>query len=479
MRPSLRLPAALVLPVLVAAQGVPPGVPKGLPRVVSLTVAATDSKGAPASGLTEADFQITDAGKPRSLSFVRPVPEPLALAVAPGQSTNRTTNSTRPVTVLLLDQLNAAVSERTANANHALRELSKVPGNGQVFAFILSSEGRLVPIRGLPGTVPGKSETGGDDAWTAQGAAMLEKGMRDSARIRTASLDMSMRIQWTLNALESLANQMAVFPGRKGLVWFSAGMPLSIAPQVTSTGATLDFTPQLLHLAHTFDRAATSVYPVRLGATGEEDSLEVVAQLTGGVPPGDRDIAPTLRQAISDARGSYQLAFLPPDDNWDGGFHKLRVASARKGVRVRTKAGYYAFPDAGEAEVTEALRAMLADPSDRAGICLRGEIVAGPKPRLSVRIGTADIALARQGARRSAQLRLVLSITMSDGRVVLSPVLRIEPEWGEEQAVAAVRDGIPFDQEIATAGIDKIRVAVYDRGSGVGGSLTLHEHAQR
>ena len=469
MRSFLRLPAVLVLPVLVAAQGVPPRAA----RTVTLTVVATDSKGAPATGLTEADFQVTEAGKPRTLSFVRPVPEPLVVAAAPGQSTNRTTASTIPITVLLLDQLNATFSERTANANHALREISKVEGNGQVFAFILSSEGRLVPIRGLPGTVPGKSETGGDDVWTSKGAAMLENGMRDSARIRTASLDMSMRIQWTLNALESLANQMAVFSGRKGLVWFSAGMPLSIAPQVTSTGATLDFTPQLRHLVHTFDRAATTVYPVRLGATGEEDALEVVAQLTGGVPPSDRDIAPTLRQAISDARNSYQVALLPSYDNWDGAFHKLRVASSRKGVRVRTKAGYYAFLDVGEAEVAESLRVMQANPSDHAGISLRGEIIAGPKPRLSLRIGIADLALARHGTRQAVQLRMVLFFTMSDGRVVLSPVLRIEPEWGPEQAAALLRDGIPFDQEIATDGIGRIRVAVYDRGSSLGGTLTV------
>ena len=377
MRLTLRFAAALVLPLLAAAQTVPPRVP----RVVTLTVAATDSKGAPAAGLNEADFQITDAGKPRTLSFARPVPEALTVPVAAGQATNRTASSTRPVTVLLLDQLNASFSERTSNANHALRELLKVPENGQVFAFILSSEGRLVPIRGLPATAPGGPGSVGDDPWAAHGAAMIEKGLQDSARIRPSSLDMSKRIQWTLNALESLADQMAVFPGRKGLVWFSAGMPLSLAPQVTSTGDKLDFTPQLRHLANAFDRAATSVYPVRLGATGEEDALEVVAQLTGGAVPDNRDIAPTLRQAISDARNSYQVAFLPPDDNWDGAFHKLRVVTARKGVHLRTKAGYYAFPDAKEvdsAEVPEALRAMLADLSDHAGIGLRGEIVAVP-----------------------------------------------------------------------------------------------------
>jgi hypothetical protein len=82
-----------------------------------------------------------------------------------------------------------------------------------------------------------------------------------------------------------------------------------------------------------------------------------------------------LSQAANDARTSYLIAFDPPLDKWDGEYHKLRV-EWRKGVRVLTKQGYYAFAgDAHEGDQEKAaIGTAISSPFDIPEIGLHAAI---------------------------------------------------------------------------------------------------------
>ena len=65
--------------------------------------------------------------------------------------------------------------------------------------------------------------------------------------------------------------------------------------------------------------------------------------MTGGRPDAGKDIGAAIQQAMTDVRASYQIGYYPPERNWDGKFHKLRITTKRKGVKLQGKTGYYAW----------------------------------------------------------------------------------------------------------------------------------------
>src|ERR1017187_7721016 len=255
--------------------------------------------------------------------------------------------------------------------------------------------------------------------------------------------------------------------------------------------------------APTLDRANVAVYPVRqpgslapgaadtlgpglagaptLGAgLASTETLEEFAGLTGGRAYGTVDIPGAIAQAASDARMSYLMAYAPLLEKWDGKYHKIRVTCSRKGVRLKTKEGYYAF--AGDAHPGDqekaAFETMVSSPFDvpEIGICGRLAPI-GKTPgevNLEVRIDAADVQLAREGDLSTGQLAVAAAAYQADGRVDLTAAgtltLRLSPEQREQ----AMTQGFPLVRlTTLPPTIRKIRLMVYDRASGAIGSLTL------
>lgn len=75
----------------------------------------------------------------------------------------------------------------------------------------------------------------------------------------------------------------------------------------------------------------------------ERDGLEILTGATGGRTFSNVDLSRAVAQAESDARTNYSVEFEPSGRSWDGKFHKLRVAVARKGVHVQAENGYLAI----------------------------------------------------------------------------------------------------------------------------------------
>jgi hypothetical protein len=123
---------------------------------------------------------------------------------------------------------------------------------------------------------------------------------------------------------------------------------------------------------------------------GSMDTLAQFAELTGGRPDGGKDIGAAVRQAINDARSSYQIGYYPPETNWDDKYHKLRVTCTRKGVRIQAKTGYYAWREGPGGKAEEAIESTIPTTFDAAEIGLRASLSSNPKgvgtERLEARI---------------------------------------------------------------------------------------------
>ena len=73
--------------------------------------------------------------------------------------------------------------------------------------------------------------------------------------------------------------------------------------------------------------------------------LEHVAEDTGGLAiRNTNDLAGGLARVIDELREYYEVVYTPPNPVPDGRFRRIRATVTRPGVRVRTRAGYFATP---------------------------------------------------------------------------------------------------------------------------------------
>jgi VWFA-related protein len=97
-------------------------------------------------------------------------------------------------------------------------------------------------------------------------------------------------------------------------------------------------------------RAEVTVYTISTNLTnggGEGDKiLQRIADATGGrsyKPFQLTDVADAFGKIQEELRSQYALSYLPPQFVPDGSFHTVEiVAKNHKGLRVRSKHGYYA-----------------------------------------------------------------------------------------------------------------------------------------
>jgi hypothetical protein len=193
-----------------------------------------------------------------------------------------------------------------------------------------------------------------------------------------------------------------------------------------------------------------------------EETLDQFAQLTGGHAFMSPDIRGAIALTASDARVSYQLAYEPSLGNWDGKYHKIRVTSARKGVKLETKQGYYAFANLaaeGDREKT-AIETAIASSLNATEIGIYAKLSDhATTPRtveLAIRIDPTDV---------TGRLAVSVAGYIKDGRMEIFPAEEVTPKPGEP---------IRMEKRLSlTDGVEKLRILVYDRGSGALGSLAI------
>jgi hypothetical protein len=293
----------------------------------------------------------------------------------------------------------------------------------------------------------------------------------------------------TYAALGKVSTELSGFPGRKNLVWVTDGVPMWWR---AISGGDVDFTPQLRQLGGTLQSLHVAVYPVRQALSeavdaGNGQTLDTLAQLTGGRPGDGRDIGAAITQAMSDLGSSYEIGYYPVSENRDGQFHKLLIASSRKGVRIQAPSGYYARTQGLDALSREVIDSTSDATLDMAGIGLHGTLSIDAKQqraRLSVQIDASDVALIRDGAQYTSHLRLAIVPKKADGREQGASagelherpqIIAFDGRYSQAQRDNLLQQGIAFDASDLKISNDvkSLRLVVFDVDSGSVGSLTI------
>jgi VWFA-related protein len=222
-------------------------------RLVVVDVVLTDAAGRPVHGLKKEAFTISEDGKPQTiLGFDERLPDSShASAPAPSLLKNEYTNyavrnDSDALTVLLLDTLNSSRQDLAYARKEMVNYLKQLPRSRKVALYTLSSQLRMVQgftddtdslimaAEQLSATSHQHPMYTNNREVSATVAELKESGLAKSpkafaAMMRFLSEDyeakLEVRYRDTLDALTQLARSVAVIPGRKNLIWISAGFP--------------------------------------------------------------------------------------------------------------------------------------------------------------------------------------------------------------------------------------------------------------
>ena len=370
-------------------------------RLVLVDAVVADKSGQRVKGLTKDDFTVLENGKPQKVSVfsleLADTPSQRVSALPPNVFTNRPEYDmpNGPLTILLLDGLNTAVADQGYARSQMLTYLGTQIQPGQPIA-VYTLAGSLRLLQDFTGDVallkaavehfnPQTSvemqmeniATLMPDVHITGDPGIRGGGRADSLRLvfarmtefmnEQAKLAIEDRVYRTAAALRLIARRMGGYPGRKNLIWVSAGFPIDITSQVVQmttdsdalAQANTDAAPQLRveqsyedllrQLAADLTDAQVSVYSVDarglIGSTvadasrkgtnevgmlqtgaeygaevarssaavqSSQDTLITLAAETGGLTfKGRNDVAGAVASSVADGSAYYMLGYVP------------------------------------------------------------------------------------------------------------------------------------------------------------------------
>ena len=251
---------------------------------------------------------------------------------------------------------------------------------------------------------------------SAAGSAAIE------ASLATVMLDMlrmdatmaSQETRLSLTALESLVRGLQSMPGRKSVLYFTAGMYLT--PELDAIFRNLTSMANRANVTfYAVDTRGVMTFAQNAGATDQlgranaasststlqegnatqaemksSDDAETssrankqlpirnLAEATGGFLLGEsNDLRTPLRHVNEEIASYYELTYDPHIDNYDGSFHKLKLDSDRKNLVLQARNGYFALPPEARAAGLEAFELPLLKAISEARVLHDVEFRAG------------------------------------------------------------------------------------------------------
>jgi VWFA-related protein len=444
-------------------------------KLMTLNVAATNSRDEPVTDLKVADVQLREDGKPQPVVFFRlaggssktPPPMPGAFANHPAP----------PPVVILFDRWNETLVRSGRSGIELGTAIQRLETVGNVYIYFLTNKGELAPVHPLPDASQDLSAVANPSP--AELRAELAQGIQEYQGFRSRD-DLSVRINTTFQALETLCTKMAAMAGRKSLIWVTEGIPLTVRAGPTGR---VDFTPQVRSLSELSARSQIAMYTVDqtngVGASELSRTLEMLSLLTGGRWYARDDAAHALGDALIDGRGTYRLAYYSAAPEKDGKEYKLHLDTPRKGIHLLTREGFTigaAAPAPEQVETTH-FNNQIDSPFDAAEIGLRVTLSRSQPTgavHFDIRVDPADVLIEHSGEQYHVKLDVVVAFYSGGLLKGTSPVTRTDLNFTQARLDRMTTEGfsIPLDLPVASD-IQNARVIVFDPDLQALGSVTF------
>jgi hypothetical protein len=207
---------------------------------------------------------------------------------------------------------------------------------------------------------------------------MVDDLVRTDAQI--TSEEQNNRALYTLNAFDQLARYLVGIPGRKNVIWFSAGFPLDVQPNIDEADpndSVVRNDDAVRKTDNLLTRAQVAMYPVDCrgiqtdptfsvtntmdsGSDGisaatasaafqtqtaqEHGTMEAMAADTGGEAfYNTNGLTQAVTKAVQEGSNYYTLTYSPVNLQWDERFRAIKVKVAEPNVQLTYRDGYYAI----------------------------------------------------------------------------------------------------------------------------------------
>jgi len=425
-----------------------PNVIRSNTRLVILDVVATDNSGNPVTDLAEKDFTVLESGRPQrigSFSFQNPgmaVEQPVKLP--PNVITNVPSRASTSLNVILLDRINGVSSSHIYAQDRIVKYLESGAAIQPTAVYVLDQ--KLTQVHDF--TSDNKALKDALNAVRPGGVSRVS-GVDIAASPYATRGDFhtdEKSVELTLNALSQLTRTLKGYPGRKNLLWVSEAFPVSLTiegipqdvtpnaaiiarnqgqPSVSSPfplvssitavnpdrtsadgspakGPAGSFDAEIARLTDELMDAHISLYPIDAGGMGSANRLAAqsnmrdMADRTGGVAFYNRnDVEVGLAKGIAHGSSFYALSYYPDNRIWNGHLRKIEVKSARAGVNLHYRTGYYALdPEiAAKRDATELndefARALSYDSPPFAALRFQASVIPPPSGSRKVTVNFA------------------------------------------------------------------------------------------
>jgi VWFA-related protein len=159
-----------------------------------------------------------------------------------------------------------------------------------------------------------------------------------------------------------------------------------------------------------------------------QDSMLTLAADTGGIAyQNSNDLTGLLSSAANDLEGSYYASYSPANRKFDGRFRTIRLRSARPGISLRTRKGYFArnvVPLEMEAAVVSVTPDDGSSVEPVAASVPPNGVPAGFAPlhyrvRVETQVPDSELKWRIEGKQRRDTLVIENALLAADGRVLL------------------------------------------------------------
>ena len=424
--------ALIVGAVLSAASGLAEG-PAQQPQAtfraavdyVEVDVVVTDASGAFVPGLTAADFELVEDGRPQVIDAFREINVPVERAdrtlysgaiVYPDVIANDATAEGR-VYLLVLDDLHSGRNSRLQVRRRAREFVEQYVGSNDLVAVVHTSgrsdvsqdftANRTLVLRAIDGFMGAGLDSAVENRieelsqLEQAGGDLTSPAARDRDARERAAVDKA-----TFSAIRNLASHLASLNGRrKAMLFFSDGMDTESPDGPGLSGAfseKQDVRREMFAAIGAATRANVHIYAIAAGglsstiidasvrsvpsspafdALGELaaekrsmlGALRTISGETGGEAVVDTNNFASGFSRIARDNSTYYLLGFYPSSTRDGKFHRISVDVARPGMTVRARAGYHArnAEKADEKPDRDPLTALISDAVPSAGLPMR------------------------------------------------------------------------------------------------------------
>src|SRR5579864_5475097 len=410
-----------------AASGQAPSFKAGAEETV-LDVVVRDKKGRLVTDLKESDFSVTDNGEPKTIKSFRLVQGTEAISSSGGRAQLDPLRQLRLITLvfqggdqnakkLARDAANELIKEELAQnvylsvmaIDHKLQALQPFTNDRQLLrkaiaratASVNDYTSDTIQVRQnleqLLGPMQGgdPSTTGRANALSTAAASASGPSAANSSGATAAMAQLMLNILQNAQADEStdwsrasvfplldLVKEQYHLPGRKTILYFSGGFPITQATEdpfkyiisyanranvsfysVDTNGLTTWSTAGSANGALQ-DAAAASAKNVTGSSNGismsqaqsvdqtldagrrdTQNTLLRLAEQTGGVLIANtNDFKAPIRKITEDVQSYYEITYEPRIQKYDGAFRKVAVKTDVANLKVQSRAGYFALP---------------------------------------------------------------------------------------------------------------------------------------